>query len=191
MECKTIYPTLYDLATLLYYTFGQDPNVWVLEPRCNEKNEYEITLCVMYKQQAEYIRSILPYTYKAFNHCVNIRVVVEDENIAYTCLRQKNQRDVATLFCNALKSNPLFRGVKLVPQSFLPIRSEIIVEVVEGCLPRSCGGLLHSGIQVADAFATVTQTNYGHLTQTEVIFQSKKNKCCHESCYYCIGDYRC
>lgn len=189
MSSKKLYPPWYDIAALLYYTIGQDPGVSILEPECEEIGVYHITLCVDYRQKAEYLRAIIPVTYTSFNTIIMTHIIVNDEKVDCTCISQKNQKDVANIFCNALRTNPLFIGVALVPQPFIPISSEIIVNIIEERLqPLSCG-MYSRGVSVADAFAEVCKHCYGNIIQTTALFESHKRCRGSQNCYYCVGDY--
>ncbi|MGL4798951.1 MAG: hypothetical protein ACRCWY_06070 [Cellulosilyticaceae bacterium] len=186
MSYKRMYPPWYELATLLYYTLGSDPCVQIMEPKCVEENQYEMGICVAYQQQADYIRVIVPTEYRTGNTIVCTKVFCDGKEIYFPCLPQKNQRDVANLFCNALRTNPLFQGVLLVPQSFVPIKSYIEVCVVRECIP-ACGGCYE--MSVADAFAQVLKLCYGSLTSTEVIFKHCNCRELREGCLYCRGNW--
>lgn len=185
MGFKQMYPPWYEIASLLYYTIGADPQVKVMEPECVDENCYTMGICVGYRQQAEYLRMVIPTEYRSGNTTICTQIFCCEEEICFPCIAQKNQRDVANLFCNALRTNPLFKGVILVPQCFIPIKSYVEICVVKECIP-TCGG--YYKMSVADAFAQVMKLHYGTLTATEVIF-----KCCTcrelQSCsLYCEGN---
>lgn len=186
MSYKRMYPPWYEIVSLLYYTIGADPQICIMEPECVDENHYTMGICVGYRQQADYLRMIIPTEYRTGNYVIGTQIFCNDEEICLPCIPQKNQRDVANLFCNALRTNPLFRGVLLVPQPFIPLKSCVQVCVVKDYVP-TCGG--HGQMSVADAFAQVVKLHYGTLMATEVYF-----KCCtcHElngCCLYCEGNY--
>lgn len=189
MSYKQIYPPWYEIATLLYYTVGQDPYVYIMEPECEEENIFKLGIAVTYRQQADYIRIIIPTEYRSGNTTIYTHVYCQDEEIYFSCIPQKNQRDVANVFCNALRTNPLFLGTILVPQSFLPLKSYVEVCVVKDYLP--VGGYCHAQyrISVADAFAQVIKLEYGILITTEAVFRGHCLKEMGDECLYCKGNW--
>lgn len=188
MSYKRIYPPWYEIAILLHYTLGQDPCVHIMEPECVEENVYSLGICVDFRQQADYIRVIIPFEYRTGNTIICTRVFVQEEEIIFPCIAQKNQRDVANIFCNALRTNPLFKGVFLIPQSFVPIKSFIEVCVIREHIP-SYGNYIGVGgrVTVADAFAQVIKLEFGKLIVTEVIFRGCSGRELDEGCLFCKG----
>lgn len=194
MNCKRLFPPPFEIAEMLYYTIGQDPNVQVGYPVCIEECCYEILIKVDYRGQAELLREIVPYTYQYGNSHITTKVVWCDEEIVMPCVGQKNQRQVAQLFCGALRNNYLFRGVMLNPQSCIPLKSSITVCIYPRRMPvggdqgcnTPCKG---HGEWANELFAQVLKLNYGLLISTEIYF-----KCCADeefSCcnLYCNGNY--
>ncbi len=182
MPYKRIYPPVHEIATLLYYTLGCDPNIRILKPKCEAPHVYRIGIQVAYREQADYIRIIVPLEYRSGNEVVYTDVFSQGEFICFPCGSQKNQRDVANVFCNALRTNPLFIGVVLEPQSCIPVKSTIKVCVTKGVVPR-CG----YDQCIADAFAEVVRLCYGVIIITEVIFCSCHPREVQCGCLYCKG----
>ncbi|MGL4361819.1 MAG: hypothetical protein ACRCSG_00810 [Cellulosilyticaceae bacterium] len=193
MNMQQVYPPWYEIVTLLYYTLGQDNSVHIMEPQEGVSEGCEkvldLGIVVEYRQQAECIRVILPKYYRTGNTVLCTHIYCNEEEIIFTGIAQKNQRDIASVFCNALHNNPLFRGVSLVPQTLIPLKSMIQVAVIPKNLPVNLEGYTgySKTMSVAEAFSQVIKRQYGTLLTTVVCFKSCGNKELREIRFFCKG----
>lgn len=181
MPQKRLYPPPYQIAELLYFSIGQDPNVRISQPKYTEEHCFEICVHVALKGQAEALRVIVPQCYTYGNQRIETKVYSCDEEIEYPCLGSKNQAQVARVFCTALHTNYLFKGVILEEQCLVPIKSEIDVCIVKQKMPN--------GEWASENFAQVLKQHFGLLLCTHVKYTShcQNGLGCHT--FYCKGIY--
>lgn len=106
-------PPWFTIRNQLFYTIGQSPFVKVSELIEDGEGLYKLNIYVKSEYIARCIRAIVPVIYELGNVTLTTVVIVEcSEEIIEPINREyENVEEVASLFCCALRDNPLFAGV--------------------------------------------------------------------------------
>lgn len=176
------------IEDMLYYTIGQDSHIKI---GCVQVRGEEAKICieVKYLDQAEALRHILPECYEWGMRKIYTHVLCKGELVYASNCNKYNQRSVASLFCRALRTNPLFVGVKLQEQAFVPVRSNIDVYIKSCILPIQCGERCYNQQVANEVFAQVLKREFGLLISTEVFYRDDTCRKENRRCLFCVGDY--
>ena len=183
MSIVRIHPQISLLRDMLYCSVGQDPNVNVGQLHGCGCGIYEIKIAVIGQSRAEALRVIIPEEYLYGEEKVCVKLFCQGQEIIWPCVPQKNERDVANLFCRALSSNDFFVGVALGPEKILPIINELGVFVCQEKI------YFYEPFQyeepVAKVFSQVIRLRYGLLITTRVCFRTYDSCYKNKICFYC------
>lgn len=177
------------MEDMIYYTIGQDPNVKVGHVVICTEDEAEICIYTRYLDQAEALRSVMPEVYEWGMKRLCTKIFCGEQQITTCYCTKHNQRSVASLFCRALTTNPLFVGVSLNEQPFLPIKSSINVYIYPCLLPIRCNGQHESEQSSVQTFAQVLKREFGGILSTEILYVSDAVRRKNGHCLYCVGRY--
>lgn len=182
MSRNAIYSDLSSIEKMLRYTVGQDPNVYIEKMQYKGECMYEIKIKVRGQGRGESLRAILPRSYEYGQNTIVTKICREGEEEIWSCIPQKNARQVATLFCMALETNPYFMGAMLPEEKWLNISTNVTIWIwKDEVYLTPCSGPQ----TLSELFAQVLKRDYGCLMTSHVWFRDYRKGCVKPCQMYC------